>query len=155
MSGSGALEGFARDPARQSQAACPRAPGRAVFKRRWVTALRWSPPSAALRCLPYNLVSLDAKEIESILAAHRTELDSYGVGEVLLFGSQARGDARPDSDVDLIVEFRKALGLVDYMDLLELLKRIFGRHVDVMSSDSLQFRPDKAPYLLAEARKVA
>jgi predicted nucleotidyltransferase len=95
------------------------------------------------------------EEITERLRANRAQLDQYGVGEVLVFGSQARGDARVDSDVDLIVEFQRALGLVEYMDLIEMFKVILGRHVDVVSRRSLDRRPDKSPYILAEAKKVA
>lgn len=60
-----------------------------------------------------------------------------GVRKVLLFGSRARGEARPDSDVDLIVDYDPATGMTmfKFMDLEEDLARLFqGLKVDVISS---------------------
>jgi uncharacterized protein len=60
-----------------------------------------------------------------------------GVRKVLLFGSRVRGDARPDSDVDLIVDYNPASGMTmfKFMDLEEELARLFhGLKVDVISS---------------------
>lgn len=60
-----------------------------------------------------------------------------GVRKLLLFGSRARGDARPDSDVDLIVDYDPASGMTmfEFMDLEEELARLFeGFKVDVISN---------------------
>lgn len=104
--------------------------------------------------MPYNFY-VTIKDIEGILAQHRGELDEFGVGQVLLFGSYARGEEKASSDIDLIVELQKGLGLVPYMELHQLLERILGKSVDIVSLSSVHRRPDKAPYVLAEARRVA
>ena len=60
-----------------------------------------------------------------------------GVRKLLLFGSRARGDARPDSDVDLIVDYDPASGMTmfTFMDLEDELARLFaGLKVDAISS---------------------
>ena len=46
-------------------------------------------------------------EVLAILAAHREPLQRLGVKSLTLFGSVARDEARPDSDVDLLVEFNQ------------------------------------------------
>ena len=50
-------------------------------------------------------------EVLAVLKAHEAELRAHGVARAALFGSLARGDARPDSDVDLMVEIDPAAGL--------------------------------------------
>jgi predicted nucleotidyltransferase len=46
------------------------------------------------------------------IAAHRAELDSMGIKSIGVFGSVARNQARPDSDVDVLVEFNRPIGLL-------------------------------------------
>jgi predicted nucleotidyltransferase len=52
----------------------------------------------------------------------------YGVRELSLFGSAARGEMRPDSDIDLLVEFLPdaEVDLVDYAGLMLDLSRMLG-----------------------------
>lgn len=57
----------------------------------------------------------------------------YNLTKVTLFGSRARGDFRPDSDVDLIVEFTtEAVSLLTLSGLMIKLEEIFGVKVDVI-----------------------
>ena len=56
-------------------------------------------------------------EVLAILAVHRQELEGRGVASLDLFGSVARDEAHPDSDVDLLVEFNRPVGLVAYVAL--------------------------------------
>jgi predicted nucleotidyltransferase len=64
----------------------------------------------------------------------------YRVRELSLFGSAARGDMRPDSDIDLLVEFLPdaEVDLVDYAGLMLDLARLFGRKVDLVSKNGLK-----------------
>jgi uncharacterized protein len=52
-------------------------------------------------------------EVLAILAAHREQLQALGVKSLNLFGSVARDEARPDSDVDFLVEFSIDASLFD------------------------------------------
>jgi|SRR5450432_3081689 predicted nucleotidyltransferase len=64
----------------------------------------------------------------------------YRVRELSFFGSAARGEMRPDSDIDLLVEFLPDAGidLVDYAGLMLDLSRLLGRKVDLVSKNGLK-----------------
>src|ERR1700722_12321943 len=65
---------------------------------------------------------------------------SYRVRELSVFGSAARGEMRPDSDVDLPVEFLPDadIDLVDHAGLMLDLTRLLGRNVDLVSKRGLK-----------------
>lgn len=66
----------------------------------------------------------------------------YQVRELSLFGSAARGEMRPDSDIDLLVEFLPTaeVGLVEHAGLMLDLERLLGRKVDLVSKNGLKPR---------------
>ena len=74
---------------------------------------------------------------------------SHGMRNVRVFGSVARGDARPDSDLDLLVDVEPGRTLLDVIGLEQDLEQLLGRKVDVVTEGGL------SPYLqhriLAEA----
>lgn len=78
----------------------------------------------------------------------------YQVRELSLFGSAVRGEARPDSDIDLLVEFLPGatVDLVDYNSLMLDLSRVLGRKVDLVSKKGL--KPMIRDAVLAEARPL-
>jgi predicted nucleotidyltransferase len=59
------------------------------------------------------------------------------VERVRVFGSEARGDADLDSDIDLLVRFAPGRGFRDLMDLCEELEETLARKVDVVTEDGL------------------
>ena len=69
------------------------------------------------------------------LKAHEAELRALGVKRLSLFGSLARGEAGPDSDVDLavILDPQRKIGLFGYAALREQLADMLGREVDMVS----------------------
>jgi len=79
-------------------------------------------------------------ELIKILGEHRSELDALGVQSLALFGSVARGEARPDSDVDLLVEFTDLPTFDRYMGLKFLLEEMLGRRVDLVIREDLKPR---------------
>jgi len=54
-----------------------------------------------------------------------------------VFGSVARGEDRPESDVDLLVRLGRPTGMVGYMKLIEGLEESLERKVDVITEQSL------------------
>jgi hypothetical protein len=79
------------------------------------------------------------------LRQHRAELHRLGVGALYLFGSTARDDARPDSDVDLYFDYDDPrFSLLELAGLQVRLEELLGRPIDVMSRGSLhpRLRPE-------------
>ncbi len=62
--------------------------------------------------------------------------DKYGIEEIWLFGSYARGDATEESDVDLLVRYKQGLGL-KFVGFVCDLEDELGLHVDVLTIDDL------------------
>jgi predicted nucleotidyltransferase len=76
----------------------------------------------------------------------------FGVASLALFGSVARDEAGPDSDVDVLVEFRETPGLSEYMRLKWWLEERFGRRVDLVMKGAL--KEWARPAVEAEAIRV-
>jgi predicted nucleotidyltransferase len=64
----------------------------------------------------------------------------YGASQVRLFGSVARGDDTPDSDVDFLVRFEQGRSLLDQGGLLMELRGLLGMKVDLLSEGALTGR---------------
>jgi predicted nucleotidyltransferase len=92
-------------------------------------------------------------EVIRILAGHRMQIRAVGVKSLALFGSVARGDDRPDSDIDVLVEFHGAATFDQYMDLKFLLEELLGRRVDLVSTKGL--RPQLRSYVERDVLYVA
>ena len=63
-----------------------------------------------------------------------------GITSVQVFGSVARGDARPDSDVDFLVEVEEGRSILDLGAFLDEVEELLARHVHVVSSGGLSGR---------------
>jgi len=61
----------------------------------------------------------------------------YGASNVRVFGSVARGEAGPESDVDLLVELESGRSLLDHVALLQDLEDMLSRKVDVVNENAL------------------
>ena len=77
-------------------------------------------------------------EVLAIIAAHREQLQEMGVKSLNLFGSVARDEARPDSDVDFLVEFNRPGGLFQLLQVQYYLEDILGSSVDLGTQDALR-----------------
>ncbi len=81
-----------------------------------------------------TLANTTADDVIASLRAHAAELRAAGIRRVSLFGSVARGEAGPDSDIDLAVELDrdKHIGLFGLIALERRLGELLGRKVDLL-----------------------
>lgn len=75
-----------------------------------------------------------------MLAANREKLDRFSVKSIALFGSMARDEALPGSDIDLLVEFSEPVGLFDFIRLKNHLEELLQTPVDLVTPDALKDR---------------
>ena len=75
--------------------------------------------------------------------------EDYSVRSLEIFGSFVRGDASPDSDLDLLVEFDETPTLFRFVRLENELSQLLGIKVDLVMKDSL--KPVLGARILAEA----
>ena len=92
-----------------------------------------------------QLLQSKRQEILQIAARH-------GVTNVRVFGSVARGEARPDSDVDFLVNMEVNRSLLDLARMLRELETLLNCPVDVVTEAGL--RPRLRPQVLKEARPL-
>jgi hypothetical protein len=93
-------------------------------------------------------------DILALLHEHRATLRRYGVARCGLFGSFVRDEQRPDSDVDLLVEFQprqKSFG--NLMGLADFLEDMLGRRIEIVTRESLS--PHIGPHILSETLYAA
>jgi predicted nucleotidyltransferase len=72
-----------------------------------------------------------------VLRSHLGELRALGIGSLSLFGSVARDEARPDSDVDVLVELSQPAGLLGLMRIRFFLEDLLSARVDVVTRGGL------------------
>jgi hypothetical protein len=72
-------------------------------------------------------------EVLSILAQHQDALKHFRIKSLAIFGSVARDEARPDSDIDILVEFLAPVTFDQYMELKFYLEDHLGTRVDLVS----------------------
>ena len=78
--------------------------------------------------------------------------DKHGAHSVRVFGSVARGDSSPESDVDLLVKMEEGRSLLDLSAMTLDLKELLGVNVDVVSEDGLYWLLRRK--ILKEARPL-
>jgi predicted nucleotidyltransferase len=88
-----------------------------------------------------------------IIAQHEEELRQMGVRSLSLFGSVARDQAAPGSDVDLLVEFDRPVGYFHLFEVQDRLEALLGCKVDLITAGGL--RPELRQEILAEAVRAA
>jgi uncharacterized protein len=66
----------------------------------------------------------------------------HGASNVRIFGSVARGDARPESDIDLLIDVEPSRSLFELAGLLIELQDILGVHVDLVEASALRPEDD-------------
>jgi predicted nucleotidyltransferase len=87
----------------------------------------------------------------ALIEAHAAELRALGAQRIGVFGSFARGQATPESDVDVYLEFARGRKTYDnFFAIYELLQGLFGRPIDLVTDGSLSER--KARLILPTIR---
>jgi predicted nucleotidyltransferase len=83
---------------------------------------------------------MDRQSALDILRRAEADLRARGVRHAALFGSVARGDARPDSDLDIMIDVDPdaSIGVHEYVDLKDYIAGLFRGPVDVVSRDALK-----------------
>lgn len=87
------------------------------------------------------------------IKANLSRLSEFKIKSLAIFGSVARDEAKLDSDVDILVEFDGPATFDRYMELKLFLEDLLGRPVDLVTRKGV--RPELAPYIEQEARRVA
>lgn len=91
-------------------------------------------------------------EVLEILRSRPPELARYPIKSLAVFGSVARNEARADSDIDILVEFREPVGLFDFVRLQNELAALLDRRVDLVTPAALH--PSMRDRILAEASSI-
>jgi predicted nucleotidyltransferase len=97
--------------------------------------------------LAFGNTEIDAASLEEVCRR-------YSVKELSLFGSAVRGEMRPESDIDVMVEFEPGVrvGLIKFESLAEELEVLAGRRVDLVTRRGL--KPWVRPAVLKDARVI-
>lgn len=95
-------------------------------------------------------------DTQTLLKTRRKEIlelaSKNGAANVRVFGSVARGEDKPDSDIDFLVNLQSGRSLLDLARLLRELKALLGRDVDVVTEAGLRARIKQR--VLKEARPI-
>jgi len=83
-------------------------------------------------------------DVEQLRRALRAQLpllaQRFGVASLGLFGSYVRREARPDSDLDVLVRFQRTPGLLRFVELENYLSDLLGVRVDLVMPEALKPR---------------
>ena len=77
-------------------------------------------------------------QVLKTLNDQKDELAGFKVKYLALFGSVARGEEKSDSDVDILVEFTKPIGLFEFIRLKFYLERLLNSPVDLVTPDAIR-----------------
>ena len=92
-------------------------------------------------------------EVLKLLAEHKPELvRRFGITDLALFGSTVRDEARPDSDIDVLVSFDGPATSKRYFGVQFYLEDLLGSPIDLVTDKAL--RPQLRPYIEASAIHV-
>lgn len=96
---------------------------------------------------------MEREKILAQLKSHKRQLKKFGIRSVSLFGSVARNQARKRSDVDLLVDFERPIGLFEFARLKLYLEELLSRKVDLVTPEAL--RKEFRESILKEAIRAA
>jgi hypothetical protein len=82
---------------------------------------------------------MEKEQTMRVLSEHLNEIrHRFGVESLALFGSVARDEARPDSDLDVLVTFKQTPGLFGFMELKQYLEQLMSCSVDLVTARALK-----------------
>ena len=93
------------------------------------------------------------KEVIEVLSANKPMLESMGIKSLALFGSVVRDEAYETSDVDLLIEFSRPVGLIHFSRVRLYLSDLLGCNVDLVTRDAI--RAEMRDVILTEAVRAA
>jgi hypothetical protein len=96
---------------------------------------------------------MERDEALAKISVLRPELAEMGIRSLSVFGSVARGEAAGASDIDLLVEFDRPVGLFHFVRVRDFLSRELGADVDLVTPDALS--GDVRENVLREAIRAA
>ena len=80
-------------------------------------------------------------QIKTLLAEHKNEIvEKYGVTEIGIFGSYLREEQKETSDIDILVEFKRPIGMLTFINLKNYLSDLFETNVDLVTKKALKPR---------------
>lgn len=80
-------------------------------------------------------------QIRTLLAEHKNEIvEKYGVTEIGIFGSYLREEQKETSDIDILVEFKRPVGMLTFINLKNYLSDLFETNVDLVTKKALKPR---------------
>lgn len=95
-------------------------------------------------------------EVETIMKKLNENMptlrEKYKVKTLGIFGSYIRGEQKKKSDVDILVEFEKPLGLLEFVGLELQLSKLLGKKVDLVMKSAL--KPKIGKHILEEVRYI-
>ena len=96
---------------------------------------------------------MGTEQVLECLRAHRGRLAELGVLSLSVFGSVARGESRPNSDVDFLVEFDGPATFDRYVQLKFFLEDVLNRRIDLLTRQGI--RPELRSFIERDSRRVA
>jgi predicted nucleotidyltransferase len=98
-------------------------------------------------------LQMERDKILALLKSRKRQLKKFGIHSLSIFGSVARDQANQNSDVDILVDFEKPIGLFEYARLKMYLEEILERPVDLVTPEAL--RQELREDILREAIRAA
>jgi len=103
---------------------------------KWLDSLVYDAKVTAVYLILENLMD---REIRERLGKAKNYLgEKYHLSKIGVFGSYARGDEKPGSDIDILVEFSSTPDLFEFFEIEEYLERVLDRKIDLVREKAIK-----------------